>query len=89
MAVHGGAISMLFDDLLGWLLARSDLPPSRTAFLTTNFRAVTPVGVELTVHARITHVEGRKRFLAAELRHGDTVCADAEGLWVELRPGQP
>lgn len=88
MAVHGGAVSLLFDDALGWLMIRSGLPPSRTAYLTTNFRSVTPVGVELTLRGRVDRIEGRKRFLTGEIRHGDTLCAEAEGLWVELRPGQ-
>ena len=37
---------------------------------------------------RVDRIEGRKRFVSGELRHGDTVCAQAEGLWVELLPGQ-
>ena len=88
MAVHGGAISLLFDDLLGWLGHDAELPPSRTAYLKTNFRSVTPVGVELEVRGRIDRIAGRKRYLAGDLSHGDTLCADVEGLWVELRPGQ-
>ena len=32
---------------------------------------------------------GRKRVLRGTLRDGDTVCADAESLFVALRPGQP
>ncbi|MEN8674231.1 PaaI family thioesterase [Nocardioides sp.] len=88
MAAHGGAVATLFDDVLSWLLIRLDLPPSRTAYLHTNFRSVTPIGVELAVRAWIDRVEGRKRFVRGDLTHGDTVCADVEGLWVELRPGQ-
>lgn len=88
MAAHGGAVATLFDDLLGWLLVRLNLPPARTAYIHTNFRSVTPVGVELAVRGWIDRLDGRKRFVRGELRHGDTVCADVDGLWVELRPGQ-
>ncbi|MGE9809480.1 PaaI family thioesterase [Janibacter sp. G1551] len=88
MAVHGGAVSLLFDDVLGHLGFAAGLPPSRTAFLKTNYRSVTPVGEELVVRCRLDRVEGRKRFLSGELLHGDRLCAEAEGLWVELRPGQ-
>lgn len=90
MAAHGGAVSLLFDHVLGWLGLTTEppLPPARTAYLKTNFRSVTPVGVELEIRARIDRIEGRKRFITAELCHGDVVCADAEGLWVELKPGQ-
>ncbi|HRV70140.1 MAG TPA: PaaI family thioesterase [Marmoricola sp.] len=88
MAAHGGAIAVLFDDFLGWLLLKTDLPPSRTAYLKTDFKAITPIGEELEIVGRVDRIEGRKRFLSAELKQGDTVCAQAEGLWVELLPGQ-
>ena len=39
--------------------------------------------------SRITREEGRKRFLRLELRHGETLCAEAEVLMVALKPGQP
>ena len=33
--------------------------------------------------------QGRKRLLRGTLRHGDTLCAEVEGLFVVLLPGQP
>lgn len=87
-AVHGGAISLLLDEVLGMLLVAARLPPSRTAFLRTHFRSVTPVGETLVVRGRIDRVEGRKRFLSAELLHGDMVCAEVDGLWIALKRGQ-
>jgi acyl-coenzyme A thioesterase PaaI-like protein len=88
MAAHGGAVMVLFDDFLGGMLYHLGLPPSRTAYLKTDFKAITPVGEELQVIGRVDRIEGRKRFVTGELRHGDTVCAVVEGLWVELLPGQ-
>lgn len=88
MAAHGGAVSVVFDDFLGWLMLKTGMPPSRTGYLKTNFRAITPIGVELDLVGRVERIEGRKRFLRGELYHGDTLCADAEGLWIELLPGQ-
>lgn len=88
MAAHGGAVMVLFDDFLGGMLFHLGLPPSRTAYLKTDFKAITPIGEELQVIGRVERIEGRKRFVTGELRHGDTVCAVAEGLWVELLPGQ-
>jgi len=44
---------------------------------------------ELQLTARFDREEGRKRFLSGELRDGSTLCADVEGLFVALRPGQP
>ena len=43
---------------------------------------------ELQVSAWVTKVEGRKRFVRGELRDGDLLCADAEGLFIELLPHQ-
>ena len=88
-AAHGGAIPLVFDDVLGRLACAGGRAPSRTAYLHVNYRSITPVGRELQVTARFDREEGRKRFLSGELRDGGTLCADVEGLFVALRPGQP
>nr|WP_234815408.1 hotdog domain-containing protein [Mycolicibacterium duvalii] len=88
-AVHGGAIPLLFDEVLGRLCNSGDRAPSRTAYLHTDFRAITPVGKELTVRGWFVSEEGRKRVLRAELTDGETLCAEAEGLFIVLRPDQP
>jgi acyl-coenzyme A thioesterase PaaI-like protein len=88
-AVHGGAIPLLFDEVLGRLASAGGRTRARTAYLHTDFRSITPVGVDLSVTAWFVSEQGRKRVLRGELRHGDTLCAEAEGLFVELRPGQP
>lgn len=87
-AVHGGAVPLLFDEVFGRLV-NGHRTPSRTAYLKTDYRAVTPVGETLDVEVWMDRVEGRKRFVRGTLKHGSTVCAEAEGLFVELRPGQP
>lgn len=88
-AVHGGAIPLLFDEVLGRLASSGDRAPARTAYLHTDFRSITPVGVQLTVRAWFVSEQGRKRLLRAQLTHEDTLCAEAEGLFIELRPDQP
>jgi acyl-coenzyme A thioesterase PaaI-like protein len=88
-AVHGGAIPLLFDEVLGRLASSGDRPPARTAYLHTDFRSITPVGEELAIRAWFVSEQGRKRILRARLTHGDTLCAEAEGLFIELRPDQP
>jgi acyl-coenzyme A thioesterase PaaI-like protein len=88
-AVHGGAIPLLFDEVLGRLANSGDRAPSRTAYLHTDFRSITPVGEELSVRAWFVSEQGRKRVLRAELTRGDTLCAEAEGLFIALRPDQP
>lgn len=84
-AVHGGAIPLVFDELLGALANHGERMPSRTAYLTVNFRSVTPLERELTVTGRVERVEGRKTYCVGELRDGDRVCADAEALFVAVR----
>lgn len=93
-AVHGGAVALLFDEVVGMFVNEcrrdgvSDLP-HRTAYLTTNYRSITPVNVELRVECTLEREEGRKCFATGRLLHGDTVVADAEGLFVKLLPGMP
>lgn len=88
-AVHGGAIPLLFDEVLGRLSTSGGRQATRTAYLHTDFRSITPVGAKLDVHGWFVSEMGRKRVLRAELRHGETLCAQAEGLFVVLRPDQP
>jgi acyl-coenzyme A thioesterase PaaI-like protein len=88
-AVHGGAIPLLFDEVLGRLASSGDRAPARTAYLHTDFRSITPVGEELAVRAWFVSEQGRKRLLQATITHGDTLCAEAEGLFITLRPDQP
>jgi hypothetical protein len=87
-AAHGGTLPLLFDDFVG-RLAGGRPPIARTAFLTVNYRAITPLDVELRVEATVDKIEGRKRWASGRLFDGERLLADAEGLWVELRPGQP
>jgi acyl-coenzyme A thioesterase PaaI-like protein len=88
-AVHGGAISLVFDELLGRLANTGRRTPSRTAYLHVNYRNITPIETRLVIEARFESEEGRKRVLSGTICDGDTLCADAEGLFVALRPGQP
>ncbi|QYJ03604.1 PaaI family thioesterase [Nocardioides panacisoli] len=86
---HGGTIPLLFDELFGRLANAPGMPAARTAYLTTQYLSVVRVGVPLTFAARTDRVEGRKRFLRAELRDGEVLCAEGEALFVTLRDGQP
>lgn len=89
-AVHGGVLPLLFDHMFGMVSHAAGRPISRTAFLHVDYRKVTPIDAPLLVRGRVTSVEGRKAFVAAELVDGDdTVLAEANGLMVRLLPGQP
>ena len=89
-AVHGGALGMLFDSVLG--LTSSVItggPRQRTAYLKINYRHIVPVEKELQFDAGIDRVEGRKIFVSGRLSDGDTLLTEAEALFVRLKPGQP
>ena len=88
-AVHGGALPLLFDDILGRFAQTAGRPTSRTAYLRVDYRSITPVGRPLRLVAQIVSEQGRKKLVRATLKDGDTLCAEAEGLFVVLRPGQP
>jgi hypothetical protein len=89
-AVHGGMLPLLFDDVLGRLANMADRPVARTAYLKVDYRAITRVGVEHRVTSRIDRMEGRKRWITGELVDpAGVVTAQAEGLFVQLLPGQP
>jgi acyl-coenzyme A thioesterase PaaI-like protein len=88
-AAHGGTLPLLFDEVVGRLASGGAKErPARTAYLTVNYRAITPVDRELRVEATVDRVEGRKPFASGRLFDGETLLSDAEGV-VELRPGQP
>lgn len=88
-AAHGGAIGLFFDSICGATVAMvTGDRRQRTAFLHVNYRSVVPIERELDVAARVSGTEGRKIFVAAEIFDGDRLLADAEALFVRLRPGQ-
>jgi acyl-coenzyme A thioesterase PaaI-like protein len=89
-AVHGGALALLFDSLLGYTAFKlSESPRQRTAFLHVDYRKIVPVEKELRVDAGIDRIDGRKIFLTGRLLDGDAVLCEAEALFLTLLPGQP
>lgn len=89
-AAHGGSLPLVFDEMFGLLSgASTSRGLSRTAYLHLNYRAITPLDRELTIIGQVQSVEGRKIIITGELRDGETLLCDAEGLFVTLKPGQP
>lgn len=87
-AMNGGVTPLIFDEIMARLANDSGRPWARTAYLDVNFRAPAPLHVELHVEAEFVRQEGRKRFIRGAMYHRDVLVADAEGLWVELKPEQ-
>jgi len=85
--VHGGVIAETFDEVLGAanLVAGH---PGMTGTLTVRYRKPTPLRTELRLEARCQRREGRKIFSWAGIYHGDTLTAEADGLFIEVASAQ-
>lgn len=89
-AVHGGAVGLAFDSILGFSAAvLTGGLHQRTAFLHIDYRKIVPVETTLQVEARLAEDVGRKIFVEATVCDGDDVLAEAHALFVRLKPGQP
>ncbi|MDN5742597.1 MAG: PaaI family thioesterase [Yaniella sp.] len=87
-AMHGGVVSVLFDTVMGRMAVGTEGRVCRTAYLTTHYRNITPIGERLDLHVAVEKAEGRKRFITGQLWHGETLCAEAESLFIEVKAGQ-
>ncbi|MGF7238575.1 MAG: PaaI family thioesterase [Frankia sp.] len=87
-AVHGGAIPLVFDEVLA-MLANFGRTFARSVYVNVDFRSLTRIDVPLRLDATVDRVEGRKLFLTGRLFDGDTLCAEAESLFIQLKPSQP
>jgi acyl-coenzyme A thioesterase PaaI-like protein len=81
--VHGGWVAALFDDLLGSTQGVTRTP-GVTATLTVRYRAVTPIDEELHFEAWIERDTGRRVVAKGTCHAGDTLTAEAEGLFVRV-----
>ena len=85
-AVHGGVVSLLFDEVMG-RFANHGRRPARTAYLHVNYRRIVPLEVELEMVAEVERIEGRKLYVSASVTQNGTVLADGEGLFVVVPAG--
>ncbi|MGE0221295.1 PaaI family thioesterase [Mycolicibacterium sp.] len=89
-AVHGGSVAHLFDSLLGYTAFKlTDSRAQRTAFLHTDYRRITPIEKPLQVEAGVDDIVGRKIFVSGRLLDDGDVLAEAQALFLKLKPGQP
>ena len=80
-AVHGGVIAETFDELLGCVCVTNGLG-GFTGTLTVVYRSLTPLGTPLTLRAWHDRSEGKKIYAKGTLHNGETLCAEAEGIFV-------
>ena len=87
--VHGGVAALVLDQLIGEA-ASSEGMPCFTGTLTTRYQRPTPLGA-LRGRAEVERVEGRKKFVRAELADADGVTVVADAVMItpkDLRVGE-
>ena len=82
--LHGGIISLLFDQLLG-IAQRAVKGGGRTATLTVRYHHPTPLNKPLRLIAEVSRVEGRKTFVTGEIWVDDQLTASSEGLFISSK----
>ena len=84
---HGGFVAAAFDEVLG-MVQSSTGNPGMTGTLTVRYRRPTPLHRPLRFAGKVDRVEGRKIFTSATLHDGDTLCAEAEGIFISVGFGR-
>jgi acyl-coenzyme A thioesterase PaaI-like protein len=82
-SVHGGIVAAAFDELLGMTQSLSG-QPGMTGTLTIRYRRPTPLHRDLRFVGTLDRVEGRKNFTVGRCYDGDTLTAEAEGLFIRV-----
>ena len=77
-------MSAAFDEVLGFTQGFSG-GPGMTGTLTIAYRKPTPLLTDLVFEATYDGMEGRKIFTSGRLFAGETLCAEATGLFIALK----
>ena len=80
-AVHGGIIALVFDELLGCTGVMNDTG-GFTGTLSIRYSALTPIGQPIRMRGWVDRTEGRKIFIRGTMHDGDTLCSEAEGVFI-------
>jgi acyl-coenzyme A thioesterase PaaI-like protein len=81
---YGGVLALVLDEVIG-VSVRAAGASGMTVSLTVNLRGAAPLGVPVDITARLTGTEGRKAFASGEIRAGDSLVAEATGIYVTER----
>lgn len=82
-SVHGGMIAAAFDEVLGMAQSMTG-HGGMTGTLTIKYRSPTPLRREVQFRGWVERVEGRKIFAKGTLHDGETLCAEAEGIFISV-----
>lgn len=82
--VHGGILSLLFDDALGFGFEALGVKKAFTANLNVDYRAPVPAGTIIRVQAQLEQQEGRKLFWKAQMTSmdGEILFAECSSLYI-------
>jgi acyl-coenzyme A thioesterase PaaI-like protein len=81
--VHGGIVAAALDEACG-LLATWHRFPTVTARFAIRYRRPVPIGRALRVTSLVTAERGRRIEIAAELRDGEALLAEADGAFLHV-----
>jgi len=81
--VHGGFVAAVFDEALGMATIFSGRP-GMTGWIRVSYKRPTPLETDLRIVARTDSFEGRKIHTSAELIAGESVVAEATGLFIAI-----
>lgn len=81
-SVHGGVIAALFDEVLGSANIVREVG-GMTGTLRIVYRNPSPIGEELRIEGWVDRIEGRKVFASGALHHGETLLAEADGIFIQ------
>jgi acyl-coenzyme A thioesterase PaaI-like protein len=84
--VHGGYVAAAFDEVLGYSETFSG-NPGMTGTLTVVYRSPTPLHRKVVFEAWIERTERRKVFCHGTLHAGEELCAEADGIFISMKPG--
>jgi len=83
LAVHGGYIAGLFDELLGAVQSLSKTGTGYTAKLEIKYRSLTPIDEELIFAGWILESSGRRITVRGQCTHGEKICSEANALFLK------
>ncbi len=81
--VHGGIIAAAFDELLGAVNVING-SGAMTGTLTIRYRNPIPLNQEIRMEGHCSGSEGRKVFSSGKMWLGDSLLAEAEGIFIQL-----
>ena len=82
---HGGFIAAAFDEVLGMAQSLTGRP-GMTGKLSITYRSPTPLHTTIAFRGWVERVDGRKIFTKGTAHNGDTLCAEAEVLFLSMPP---